>query len=184
MHSIYVGDVQCETGHKASVSTGLAGWGWHSPKKAARSVRSASKNVLTFDDAIEAAAGPGIAEYKDGQTQSTVKCPAMRHFPCRANMQGKECCRADSFEMVQLLFCRNCNDWFEDAFALARIQQCTALMHCAKQLLDQSSVGLDDEMLQVSMCYDFCPHRALAALVSDHCSLRFSAIQPMCIHVV
>ena len=45
--------------------------------------------------------------------------------------------------------CRNCNDWFEDAFAKARIDQCDTLMHCARQLLDQSPIGANSDMVEV-----------------------------------
>lgn len=46
--------------------------------------------------------------------------------------------------------CRNCNDMFEDAFAQAHIEQCTALMDCARQLIEQAHVGCNFEMVQVS----------------------------------
>ena len=49
----------------------------------------------------------------------------------------------------QLQICRNCNDMFEDAFAQARVEQCTALMNCARQLVEETPVGCNTEMAQV-----------------------------------
>ena len=153
LHSIYVGEAQSETDYDSAGSTGVARWGWRSPKKCATS--SIRKNALTFDTVMEAAAGPGIAEYKDGDTQSTVVFLSLRAsswlFLVRSDVLiVSKMLLVDSFENVQLQICRNCNDWFEDAFAQARIEQCTALMHCAKQLLSQCAVGCDSEMVQVS----------------------------------
>ena len=52
--------------------------------------------------------------------------------------------------VAQLQICKNCNDMFEDAFSQARIEQCTALINCACDLIEKSSVGRDAEMVQVS----------------------------------
>jgi len=51
----------------------------------------------------------------------------------------------------QLQIGRNCNDMFEDAFAQARVEQCTALMNCARQLVEKTPVGCNNEMAQVHL---------------------------------
>jgi hypothetical protein len=52
--------------------------------------------------------------------------------------------------VTQVQICKNCNDMFEDAFAQAHLEQCAALMECARQLIEQAHVGADLEMVQVS----------------------------------